>query len=64
MHLTAVGAREVVETVAVWDEDLMAANTLAEPKRVHARVNDTARVRDGRLLATLPPVSWTAIALE
>ena len=57
------GVSAVVETVAVWDDDLTAANTLADPERVRARTNDTARLVDGRLDVELPPVSWTAVSL-
>ena len=53
----------IAETVAVWDEDLTAANTLAQPDRVQARTNDTAQLDDGRLRIELPPVSWTALSL-
>ena len=57
------GVSRITETVAVWDEDLTAANTLADPERVQARTNDTARLHDGRLHVELPPVSWTALSL-
>jgi alpha-N-arabinofuranosidase len=63
VDLGRAGVSEITETVAVWDEDLTAANTLAEPERVRARTNDTARLEDGRLRIELPPVSWTAVSL-
>jgi alpha-N-arabinofuranosidase len=47
----------------MWNEDLTAANTLADPERVRARTNDTARLDDGRLRIELPPISWTAVSL-
>ncbi|WP_410908679.1 alpha-L-arabinofuranosidase C-terminal domain-containing protein, partial [Priestia sp. SIMBA_032] len=46
------------------DEDIHAKNTLEDPERVATRVNDSARLENGSLTVTLPPVSWTAIALS
>ena len=63
VDLGRTGVSTVAETVAVWDDDLTAANTLADPERVRARTNDTARLVDGRLVLELPPVSWTAVSL-
>ena len=63
VDLSRTGVSRVAETVAVWDDDLTAANTLAEPERVLARTNDTARLHDGRRRVELPPVSWTALSL-
>ena len=63
VDLERTGVSTITETVAVWDDDLTAANTLAEPDRVRARTNDTARLAGGRLRIELPPVSWTAVAL-
>ncbi len=63
VDLSRTAVSRIAETVAVWDEDLTAANTLAQPERVRARTNDTARLDDGRLRIELPPVSWTALSL-
>jgi alpha-N-arabinofuranosidase len=41
-----------------------AANTLAEPERVGLRDNTSARLVDGTVTITLPPVSWTALELS
>jgi alpha-N-arabinofuranosidase len=57
------GVSRITETVAVWDEDLTAANTLADRERVQARTDDGARLDDGVLRLELPPVSWTALSL-
>jgi alpha-N-arabinofuranosidase len=54
----------VAESWTLADEDLMAVNTAAAPDRVVPRPADDARVADGVLRATLPPVSWTAIRLS
>ena len=49
---------------SLWDDDVHARNTLAEPERVGLRPNESARLDDGILTVTLPPVSWTAVALR
>ena len=63
VDVAALAVDEVTETVSIWDDDLTAANTIHEPKRVEAKVNATARLAGARLRATLPPASWTALAL-
>ena len=45
------------------DPDPYATNSPEQPERVVPRPNDTARVVDGRLVLTLPPVSWGAVRL-
>jgi alpha-L-arabinofuranosidase len=55
----AVGSVE-----SIHDDDMHAANTLDQQERVGLRGNDSVRLGDGRLTATLPPVSWTAITLR
>lgn len=49
---------------SLHDDDIHAANTLADPDRVRLRPNDTARLDGGELRITLPPVSWTAVTLR
>ncbi|WP_425838467.1 alpha-N-arabinofuranosidase [Microbacterium sp. PA5] len=56
-------AAAVVESHTLHDADTSAANTLADPDRVRPRPNTTAAVVEGTLTVTLPPVSWTALAL-
>jgi len=58
-----LGATEVREALSLFDDDVYAKNTLAEPERVGLRVNATASLADGVLTVELPPVSWTAVAL-
>ncbi|TXK16372.1 alpha-N-arabinofuranosidase [Homoserinibacter sp. GY 40078] len=48
---------------SLHDDDMHAANTLDAPDRVRLRPNDSARLADGELHITLPPVSWTAVTL-
>jgi alpha-N-arabinofuranosidase len=63
VDLGSLGEVSVLETHTLADDDVYAKNTLAEPERVAPRPNDTVRVDGGELTVTLPPVSWTAIAL-
>lgn len=60
---SALGASTIRETHTLADDDIHAKNTLEDPERVAPRTNDSARLEDGALTITLPPVSWTAIAL-
>jgi alpha-L-arabinofuranosidase len=62
IDLGALGAR-VTEAWTLADDDLAAANTLADPERVVAVANDSARVEGSTVTVELPAVSWTAIAL-
>jgi alpha-N-arabinofuranosidase len=61
--LHGFGALTVTETATIADDDPEAVNTAAEPDRVTPKPNDSATVSDGSLTITLPPVSWTAVAL-
>ena len=36
----------------------------SDPERVGLRPNETARLEDGTVTITLPPVSWTALTLS
>lgn len=51
------------EVQSLHDADMHAANTREDPDRVGLRPNDTARLADGTVTVTLPPVSWTALTL-
>lgn len=63
VDVSSLGDVTVRETHVLADDDAYAANTLADPHRVTTRPNATAGVAAGVLSVTLPPVSWTAIAL-
>jgi alpha-N-arabinofuranosidase len=56
-------ATSLVEGVSLWDDDRTASNTKDDPIRVRPRPA-TAVVDGSHLIATLPPVSWNAFALE
>jgi alpha-N-arabinofuranosidase len=61
--LHGFGALSITETATLTDEDPEATNTAEHPDRVAPAPNDSAAVSDGTLTITLPPVSWTAVAL-
>jgi alpha-N-arabinofuranosidase len=58
-----LGAVALSHVESLWDDDIHAANTLQDPERVGLRPNGTARLEDGTVTITLPPVSWTALTL-
>ena len=53
-----------VSATTLHDDDIHAANTLADRERVAPRENTTVRLGDASVGITLPPVSWTAISLR
>ena len=63
VDIAGLGDVSVLEAHTLADDDVYAKNTLAEPERVAPRANDSVRITDGELTVTLPPVSWTALAL-
>jgi alpha-N-arabinofuranosidase len=63
IDITPLGDVSIRSVDSLYDEDLDAANTLQDRERVGLRGNDTARLADGSLTVTLPPVSWTAVAM-
>ena len=63
IDLEGLGGATVVEALSLWDDDVTAVNTLAEPERVGMRANETVVASGSRVTITLPPVSWTAIRL-
>ncbi len=63
VDIAGLGDVSVLESHTIADDDVYAKNTLAEPERVAPRANDTATIDEGVLTITLPPVSWSALAL-
>jgi alpha-N-arabinofuranosidase len=59
-----LGAVTLSNVESLWDDDIHAANTLQDPERVGLRPNESARLEDGAVTITLPPVSWTALTLS
>jgi alpha-N-arabinofuranosidase len=64
VDVSLLGAVSLGSAESLFDNDMHAANTLAEPERVKLKPNETARLVDGELRIILPPVSWTAVTLR
>jgi len=58
------GSTSLIEALMLTDPDPYAKNSPADPERVVLQENGSARVSDGRLLFTLPPVSWSMVRLD
>ena len=54
---------ELVEAVTLHHEDPYAANTKDAPDTVAPQANDTVRLEGGRLVGTLPAISWSLVRL-
>jgi alpha-N-arabinofuranosidase len=63
IDVSHLGDVSIAETHTLADDDIYAANTLADQERVGLKANDSARIEGGKLTIELPAVSWTAIAL-
>jgi alpha-N-arabinofuranosidase len=63
VDVAALGGVRVLESHTLADDDVYAKNTLDDRERVAPRPNDSIGLSEGRLSVSLPPVSWTAIAL-
>ena len=63
VDVSHLGPVTIAETHTLADDDIYARNTLDHQDRVSPKENETAAIVDGTLTVTLPPVSWTAIAL-
>ena len=63
VDIAALGEVRVLETHTISDDDVYAKNPLEDRERVAPRPNDSVSIESGALTVTLPPVSWTAIAL-
>jgi alpha-N-arabinofuranosidase len=64
IDISILGDVSVESIVSLHDDDIHAANTLAEPERVGLKSNDSARKVGNELHISLPPVSWTAVQLR
>ncbi|MCQ9182607.1 alpha-N-arabinofuranosidase [Streptomyces sp. IBSBF 2953] len=67
-HITidtrSLNTTHITEATTLSHPDTHAKNTLEQPNRVTPTRNTTARLSNTALNITLPPVSWTAIALH
>jgi alpha-N-arabinofuranosidase len=62
IDVSRLGVEEVAAET-LHDDDIHATNTAAEPDRVVPATNSSARLQNGVVSITLPPVSWTAVTL-
>ncbi|MFW2513396.1 alpha-N-arabinofuranosidase [Demequina sp. SO4-13] len=63
IDVARLGHVSVLEAHTLSDDDIYARNTLEDPERVAPHQNGSASIDSGVLTITLPPVSWTALAL-
>ncbi|TFC86519.1 alpha-N-arabinofuranosidase [Cryobacterium sp. TMT4-31] len=63
IDVSGLGASAITEAVTLHDADPYAKNTLADQNRVGLKDLTGSVLADGTLTVTLPPVSWSAIAL-
>jgi len=61
--LGSLGVDRVVEHSVLADADPDARNTLTDPERVAPHAGEGTALTDGRLTATLEPLSWNVIRL-
>lgn len=59
-----LGVHGIESADTLHDEDLFASNSAADQFRVVPEPNKSAQLEDGTVTVTLPPVSWTALALR
>ncbi|MGB3373601.1 MAG: alpha-N-arabinofuranosidase [Microbacterium sp.] len=64
IEVDELGVSSIDEAVTLWDDDVYAKNTLAEQNRVGLKGLEGAILENGILTVTLPPVSWSALALS
>jgi alpha-N-arabinofuranosidase len=64
IDLGSLGSSRITEAVTLSDSDAYAVNTLDDQNRVTPSPNTSAVLTDGVLCIELPPVSWSAIAVN
>ncbi|ALO67197.1 alpha-L-arabinofuranosidase [Arthrobacter alpinus] len=64
IDVSRLGVSRIVSAETLHDADIHAKNTLDDPLRVTPHSNGTASLDAGTVTVTLPPVSWTALALH
>ena len=63
INVSELHAKFIAEAVTLHDEDVYAKNTLQDQNRVGLKQLTGAVLTEGTLTLTLPPVSWSAVAL-
>jgi alpha-N-arabinofuranosidase len=64
IDVSGLDATLLTEAVTLHDADAYARNTLADQNRVGLKTLDGALLAGGFLTVTLPPISWSALALN
>jgi alpha-N-arabinofuranosidase len=63
VNVSDLNATVITEALTLHDEDVYAKNTLQDQNRVGLKQLEGAVLEEGLLTVTLPPVSWSAVAL-
>ena len=63
IDVSGLDASTITEAVTLHDDEVYAKNTLEDQNRVGLKELPGAMLEDGMLTVTLPPVSWSAVAL-
>jgi alpha-N-arabinofuranosidase len=64
VDVRALSPERIHEHVVLADEDIRATNSAVNPDRVRTRPGRSASLDNGRLTVSVPPVSWTALAMS
>ncbi|GAA1572010.1 MULTISPECIES: alpha-N-arabinofuranosidase [Kribbella] len=64
IDVSRTGVTSLAEAVIVHDDDPDAVNSASQPDRVTAQPFESAKLVDGKLVVTLPAISWTAFSLS
>lgn len=60
----ALGRFATVSATSIFDDDLHASNSAADPDRVRPKENESVTAQDGVITVTLPACSWTVLTLD
>ncbi|HLT68356.1 MAG TPA: alpha-L-arabinofuranosidase C-terminal domain-containing protein, partial [Microbacterium sp.] len=63
IDVSELSVSHITEAVTLWDDDVYAKNTLEDQERVGLKTLEGTALENGTLTVTLPPVSWSAVAL-
>lgn len=64
VDVRGIGTERVIEAVSLHDHDHYAKNTFWHRDRVALKQLELVTLQDGALTLSLPPVSWSAVALS
>jgi alpha-N-arabinofuranosidase len=63
VDVSRTGVTTVEEALTLADDNRLAVNSAVQPDRVVPHNAEGVRLEDGKLTISLPPISWTALAL-